>query len=271
MKFDAKEIFNCKYLSKNIFQLPITLLVATVVLFPLIRIINKPHLNGSIEEETRECNIFSGHWATYHPKEPYYNNETCPHIIDQFNCIKFGRPDREFLKLRWKPYGCELPLFNATEFLRLVQGKSMAFVGDSMARNQMDSLICLLNTAGRLEDVTERYTSKADVFFRWWFSPGYNFTLTILWSPFLVKVTGADQRGRSFDGSMNLYLDDSNDAWASKIEDFDFVIFSTGQWFYRPLTFYENGHIVGGQQGGKFKTVTCMVTKRLFKHLLKPS
>ncbi|QHN81076.1 hypothetical protein HN51_057942 [Arachis hypogaea] len=266
MKFDAKERFSCKNLSGNIFQLPITLLIATVVLFPLMRIIDKPQLYGSIEEETRECNIFLGHWASYHLKEPYYNNETCPHIIDPYNCIKNGRPDREFLKLRWKPYGCELPLFNATEFLRLVQGKSMAFVGDSMGRNQMDSLICLLNSVGRLEDITERYTSKDDIHFRWWFSSNYNFTLTILWAPFLVKATGADLRGSAFDSSVSLYLDEPNDAWVSKVEDFDYVIFSTGQWFYRPLTFYENGQIVGGQQGvSKVQDINLYGYKKAFQ------
>ncbi|XLR46164.1 protein trichome birefringence-like 19 [Arachis hypogaea] len=266
MKFDAKERFSCKNLSGNIFQLPITLLIATVVLFPLMRIIDKPQLFGSIEEETRECNIFLGHWASYHLKEPYYNNETCPHIIDPYNCIKNGRPDREFIKLRWKPYGCELPLFNATEFLRLVQGKSMAFVGDSMGRNQMDSLICLLNSVGRLEDITERYTSKDDIHFRWWFSSNYNFTLTILWAPFLVKATGADLRGSAFDSSLSLYLDEPNDAWVSKVEDFDYVIFSTGQWFYRPLTFYENDHIVGGQQGvSKVQDINLYGYKKVFQ------
>ena len=153
MKLEAKEIFNCKYASRNIpksvFLLPFTLLIVTVVLFPLIRNLNQSHSKAyasSLDStETRKCSIFSGHWAPY-PKEPYYNNDTCPYIIEQLNCIKFGRPDREFLKLRWKPDECELPLFNATQFLKLVRGKSMAFVGDSMGRNQMDSLLCLITS-----------------------------------------------------------------------------------------------------------------------------
>jgi len=94
--------------------------------------------------EIKRCNVFSGEWVPY-SKGASYDNETCNLIIEQQNCMKFGRPDREFLKWRWKPNECELPLFDATLFLEIVRGKSMAFVGDSLGRNQMNSLLCLLN------------------------------------------------------------------------------------------------------------------------------
>ncbi|CAJ1837285.1 unnamed protein product [Sphenostylis stenocarpa] len=94
--------------------------------------------------EMKRCNVFSGEWVPY-SKGPYYDNETCNLIMDQQNCMKFGRTDREFLKWRWQPEECELPLFDATLFLEIVRGKSMAFVGDSVGRNQMNSLLCLLN------------------------------------------------------------------------------------------------------------------------------
>lgn len=98
--------------------------------------------------EMKRCNVFSGEWVPY-SKGPYYDNETCNLILDQQNCMKFGRPDREFLKWRWKPDECELPLFDATLFLEIVRGKSMAFVGDSVGRNQMNSLLCLLSPVSK--------------------------------------------------------------------------------------------------------------------------
>lgn len=91
----------------------------------------------------KKCNIFRGRWVPY-PGGPYYTNRTCREIFDQQNCMKFGRPDTEFLKWRWKPDECELPLFDAVQFLEHVKGKSMAFIGDSLGRNQMQSLLCLL-------------------------------------------------------------------------------------------------------------------------------
>lgn len=77
---------------------------------------------------------------------PVYMNRSCETIPDKKNCGKYGREDDEFLKWRWKPNGCELARFDAWEFLGLVRGKKLAFVGDSLARNQMESLLCLLSS-----------------------------------------------------------------------------------------------------------------------------
>lgn len=90
-----------------------------------------------------KCNLFEGNWVP-NLDMPYYTNETKCVIDNRQNCMKFGRPDSDYMKWRWKPNGCELPLFDAAKFLEFVRGKSMAFVGDSVARNQMQSLICLL-------------------------------------------------------------------------------------------------------------------------------
>lgn len=91
-----------------------------------------------------ECDLFTGDWVP-DPNGPYYTNETCDAIQEHQNCMKFGRPDTGYLKWRWRPDACELPPFDPTLFLEMVRGKSLAFVGDSVARNHMQSLICLLS------------------------------------------------------------------------------------------------------------------------------
>lgn len=91
-----------------------------------------------------DCDLFSGEWIP-NPKAPYYTNQTCWAVHEHQNCMKYGRPDTEFMKWRWKPSGCDLPLFNPAQFLELMRGKSLVFVGDSVGRNQMQSLICLLS------------------------------------------------------------------------------------------------------------------------------
>ncbi|KAF5175675.1 trichome birefringence-like [Thalictrum thalictroides] len=93
---------------------------------------------------TKKCDIFTGEWIP-NPGAPYYTNTTCWAIHEHQNCMKYGRPDTDFMKWRWKPNDCELPIFDPSQFLELVRGKSLAFVGDSVARNQMQSLICLLS------------------------------------------------------------------------------------------------------------------------------
>lgn len=94
-------------------------------------------------KEPETCDIFTGEWV-WNPDAPYYTNMTCYAIHEHQNCMKYGRPDSDYLKWRWKPNGCELPIFNPFQFLDLVRNKSLALVGDSVGRNQMQSLICLL-------------------------------------------------------------------------------------------------------------------------------
>ncbi|KAL1335808.1 hypothetical protein HN51_030254 [Arachis hypogaea] len=257
MKLEGTEILKCNYAARNIPRgvvlLPFTLVVI-LLLFPLLRTLN---LSASkifatsfeSKEETRRssCNVFSGNWTPY-LKGPYYSNETCPFIFDKQNCLLHGRPDREFLQWRWKPNECQLPLFDAAQFLKMVKGKSMAFVGDSIGRNQMESLLCLLSSVARPEDITGKHASDS-TYFKWWFYPDHNFTLALLWSPFLVKSSKSYLNDSSnFYLAEKLYLDEPDEAWASQIEDFDVVIFSGGQWFFRPLTFMEHGHVVGCQK-----------------------
>lgn len=157
MKFRANELLNGNYYTtrntvKSIFLLSFTLLLIMLPLSlmgsshePTPQISSSASSFGSFNNTQRkQCNIFSGNWI-HSPEGPYYTNETCHWIIDEQNCMKFGRPDSEYLHWRWKPDECELPLFNATLFLNLVRGKKMVFVGDSVGRNQMQSLLCLLS------------------------------------------------------------------------------------------------------------------------------
>ncbi|XP_014517458.1 protein trichome birefringence-like 19 [Vigna radiata var. radiata] len=255
MKIEVLEVLKSNYAAKGIpkgaLALPLTLLL--VVLFvPLIMNLHESYSNlyhdGSLEStENLTCNVFSGNWVAY-SGGPYYDNESCPFITYKQNCFMNGRPDRDFLKWRWKPDQCELPLFDAKKFLKLVRGKSMAFVGDSVGRNQMESLLCLLNSVARPEDITDRYTLNDDKYFKWWFYAHYNFTVAILWSPFLVKSSEKYLNDTSFSNAENLYLDEADEAWTTHIANFDYVIFSGGQWFFRPLTFYEKGRVVGCQK-----------------------
>uniref|UniRef100_A0A803QKE6 Trichome birefringence-like N-terminal domain-containing protein n=1 Tax=Cannabis sativa TaxID=3483 RepID=A0A803QKE6_CANSA len=192
-----------------------------------------------------KCSIFRGNWVYNPDKRPFYTNFTCPEIYDQQNCMKFGRPDSEFLKWSWKPAGStcdDLPSFDAAQFLELVKGKSIAFVGDSVARNQMQSLLCLLATVEYPTNVSYKST---DTKFRRWLYPNYNFTLASFWSPYLVKAHEADPNGTVHKKLMDLYLDQVDNAWTAHMESFDYVIISAARWFFGPEIYHENGVVVG--------------------------
>ncbi|KAI6700392.1 hypothetical protein NL676_014716 [Syzygium grande] len=186
------------------------------------------------------CDIFTGEWVP-NPRAPYYTNKTCWAIHEHQNCMKYGRPDTEFMKWRWKPDGCELPIFNPAQFLELVKGKSMAFVGDSVARNQMQSMICLLSRVEYPIDISH----TTDQNYKRWRYVTYNFTLANFWTPHLVKSAETDPNGPTKTGLFSLHLDEADGKWISEAEEFDYLIVSAGHWFYRPLVFYENKKIVG--------------------------
>ncbi|KAL5723470.1 hypothetical protein ACHQM5_006868 [Ranunculus cassubicifolius] len=192
----------------------------------------------------KKCDLFKGEWVP-NPDAPYYTNETCSVIFDHQNCMKFGRPDMDFIKWRWKPDDCELPVFNPTQFLELVRGKSLAFVGDSLGRNHMQSLMCLLS---RGESPVELSNSTYDVSKRWqdqqskqWRYTDHNFTIANFWSPLLVKETEDTQTNETV---FTMDLSEADEKWINHIEEYDYVIISAGHWFFRPSIFYEGTQLV---------------------------
>ncbi|KAE8735844.1 Protein trichome birefringence-like 19 [Hibiscus syriacus] len=176
-----------KTVSINIFILTLSLILISSITLSFLK---SSHLHLPLpsipRSSDKSCDVFKGKWVPYPQGPPYYSNETCRMIIDQQNCMKFGRPDTEFMKWRWKPDECQLPLFDAAQFLEIVKGKSMAFVGDSVGRNQMESLLCLLAHEADPEDITQNKSAEKNYFQRWFYAD-YNFTLAAFWSPFLVK------------------------------------------------------------------------------------
>ncbi|KAM7516635.1 hypothetical protein LguiA_006218 [Lonicera macranthoides] len=190
--------------------------------------------------ENKKCDLFTGEWVP-NPEAPYYTNDTCWAIHEHQNCMKYGRPDSEFMKWRWKPEGCDLQLFNPYQFLEIVRSKSMAFVGDSVGRNGMQSLICLLSRVEYPIDVSD---TSDDYFSRWKYIT-YNFTLSTFWTPFLVKSEMADPKGPTNSGLFNLYLDEFDDKWTAQIAAFDYVIINAGHWFTRTAMYYEKRKLVG--------------------------
>ncbi|XP_010549950.1 PREDICTED: protein trichome birefringence-like 19 isoform X2 [Tarenaya hassleriana] len=190
--------------------------------------------------EESNCDIFSGKWVP-NPDTPYYTNTTCWAIHEHQNCMKFGRPDSGFIQWRWKPDACEMPVFNPFQFLEIMRGKSMAFVGDSVSRNHMQSLICLLSRVEYPVDVSD----NSDEYFKRWKYETYDFTIAAFWTPHLVRSTEPDPTRPHHSGLFYLHLDEADDKWTAEIGDFDYLIISSGHWHYRPSIFFEDRALVG--------------------------
>ncbi|KAK8919210.1 hypothetical protein KSP39_PZI021078 [Platanthera zijinensis] len=187
----------------------------------------------------RRCNYTDGRWVPDRTG-PLYNYTACTTIKPGQNCLANGRPDTGYLRWQWKPTGCRLPLFSPEDFLRLFTNKHLAFVGDSMARNQAESLLCLLAAAYTPELV---YRDGEDNKFRRWVFHSHNATVSVYWSPFLVE--GVEKSIAAGLGHNKLYLDVADKKWAGEMPAIDVVVLSAGHWFLHPAVFFEEGGVVG--------------------------
>ncbi|KAF3575919.1 hypothetical protein DY000_02035206 [Brassica cretica] len=97
-------------------------------------------------KQTSECNLFQGRWV-FDASYPFYDSSTCPFIDGEFDCLKFGRPDRQFLKYSWQPDSCTIPRFDGQAFLNKWRGKRVMFVGDSLSQNMWESLGCMIHAS----------------------------------------------------------------------------------------------------------------------------
>ncbi|KAF5734768.1 hypothetical protein HS088_TW15G00260 [Tripterygium wilfordii] len=187
-----------------------------------------------------KCDLFNGDWIP-NQSGPLYTNESCSLIETPQNCMKNGRPDSGYLYWRWNPRDCELPPFDAQRFLELMRNKAWALIGDSISRNHVQSLLCMLSTVERPVEVyhDEEYKSK-----RWHFN-SYNLTISNIWSPFLVKAAIFEDNNGVSTSEVQLHLDILDKNWTSLFPRLDYVIFSTGKWFLKAAIYHENNTVAG--------------------------
>ncbi|KAJ7545107.1 hypothetical protein O6H91_09G107500 [Diphasiastrum complanatum] len=155
-------------------------------------------------------------------------------------CRLTTRPDFQFEKYKWQPDDCTLPPFDSHSFLTKMRNKTIAFVGDSLGRQQFQSLMCLI-TGGTESIVADDVGREFGFDLRPPFSvrPGgwaYLFQLTntrvvFSWSSWLGDVQ-VDNESDPFSSSA-LQLDQPASFLRDYVHKLDVLVLNTGHHWNR--------------------------------------
>ncbi|PKA53762.1 hypothetical protein AXF42_Ash020683 [Apostasia shenzhenica] len=163
------------------------------------------------------CDFYHGSWI-YDDSFPLYDSFSCPFIDEEFDCQRYGRPDKLYLKYMWRPAACELPRFDGRDFLAKWRGKKIMFVGDSISSNQWQSLLCMLHAAvPGSKFFSDEKDPLSTVFFA-----DYAVSVMYYRTPYLVDIA-ATPIGRV----LKLNSISAGSIWANA----DLLIFNTWHWW----------------------------------------
>ncbi|KAG2301061.1 hypothetical protein Bca52824_029712 [Brassica carinata] len=91
------------------------------------------HRQFSASPSSSSSSSSSGKWVK-DKKRPLYSGSECKQwLSSMWACRGY----------RWQPQGCNMPQFDRFTFLTRMQNKTIAFIGDSLGRQQFQSLMCM--------------------------------------------------------------------------------------------------------------------------------
>ncbi|XP_027340168.1 protein trichome birefringence-like 14 [Abrus precatorius] len=122
---------------------------STVAKSPVIQF----NQNATPSSRSEVCNYAKGNWVG-DSRRPLYSGFSCKQwLSSMWSCRMTQRPDFSFEGYRWQPENCDMQEFERSAFLRKMQDKTIAFIGDSLGRQQFQSLMCMATGGEESPDV----------------------------------------------------------------------------------------------------------------------
>ncbi|XP_031372746.1 protein trichome birefringence-like 16 isoform X2 [Punica granatum] len=199
----------------------------------------KDELKVSAVNKGQACNYAEGKWVV-DERRPLYSGYGCKQWLSaMWACRLTQRMNFDYETLRWQPKNCQMEEFEREKFLKRMRDKTIAFVGDSLGRQQFQSLMCMATGGqGRLDvmDVGKEYgLVKAHGAIRpdgWAYRfPETNTTILYYWSASLCDLEPINPKNHSTEYAM--HLDRPPSFLQRFIPRFDVLVLNTGHHWNR--------------------------------------
>ncbi|XP_047337795.1 protein trichome birefringence-like 14 [Impatiens glandulifera] len=194
---------------------------------------------NSTSAGNKACNYAIGKWV-FDDNHPLYSGSGCKQWLSgMWACHLNQRTDFAYEKLKWQPKNCQMEEFTAPKFLERMRHKTLAFIGDSLGRQQFQSMMCMASAGQEMPDVVNvgweyglvkaRGAKRPD---GWAYRfPTTNTTILYYWSASLCDLEPLDPTNPQTEYAMHL---DRPPSFLSRyIERFHVVVLNTGHHWNR--------------------------------------
>eukprot|EP00897_Mesotaenium_endlicherianum_P010061 jgi/Mesen1/9083/ME000058S08576 len=217
------------------------------------------------------CDYTQGSWFM-DAHRPKYGGKSCRFVRPIFNCDANHRPDVKYRKYSWRPRACHLDSFSASTFFKKLGSKTVAVMGDSMAKNFHEALLCLLDSGYDVKDWSGKLGGgwrRGQIVNHPWGST----KILFVGSAYLMQTTPLKNTGGrgKLTIAYTVNLSKVDPVVAKTLLHADVAILQTGHWFvaYPPGRKGSNVYLMNGKvtnvtdvQAHQFSLIT------LVKHLL---